>query len=88
MHEKGGAGAVVTHLAHKFLESFYRRVVSLAFAAGIAVMDEAPFPSGFQVANEEVMDDAIPEMGGEYLPEFRALRDKAGRRKGAVSAGL
>ena len=88
MQKKGGAGTVVAHLTHKFLESFHRRVVSLVFAAGIAVVDEAPFPSWFQVANEEVMDDAVAEMGGEDLPEFRALRDKAGRRKGAVGAGL
>jgi len=88
MHEKGGAGAVIAHLAHKFLEPFYRRMVSLVFAAGITVVDEAPFPSGFKVANKEMMDNAVPEMGSEDLPEFRALRDKAGRRKGAVGAGL
>lgn len=88
MHEKGGAGAVVARLAHKFLESFHRRVVSPAFAAGIAVVNKAPLPSGFQVADKEVMDDAVAEMGGEDLPGFRALRDKAGRRKGAVGAGF
>ncbi len=88
VHEKCVAGAVVARLAHKFLESSYSRVISLAFAAGIAVVDEAPFPSGLQVPDEEVMDDAVAEMGGEDLPGFRALRDKAGRRKGAVGAGF
>lgn len=88
MHEKGGAGAVIAHLAHKFLEPFYRCMVSLPFAACIAVMDEATFPFWFQVADEEVMDDAVAEIGGEDLSELRAFRDKAGRRKGAVGAGF
>jgi len=63
-------------------------VVSLAFAAGVAVVDEAPFPSGFQATDEEVMDDAVAKIGREDLPGFRALRDKAGRRKGAVGASI
>lgn len=88
MQEKSGAGAIVAHLTHKFLESFHRRDVALAFAAGKAVVDEAPLPSGFQVADEEVMDDAVAEMGGKDLPGFRTFRYKAGRRKGAVGARL
>ncbi len=86
MHKKGGPGAVVAHLAHKFLKSCYRSVISLAFAASITVVNEAPIQSWFNVADKEVMDDAVAEMGGEDLPGFRALRDKAGRRKGAVGA--
>jgi len=63
-------------------------VISLAFAAGIAVVNKSPFPSGFQATDEEVMDDAVAKIGREDLPGFRALRDKAGRRKGAIGAGL
>ena len=53
MHVKGRTGAVVAHLAHKFLKFIYRRVISLVFTAGVAIMDEAPLPWWFQVANKD-----------------------------------
>ena len=88
MEKKGRHGAIVADLSHELPETPYGGVCPLAFAASIAVVDETRFPLGLQIADKEMVDNPIPEVGGEDLTGLGAFCDKAGGRKGAVGAGI
>ena len=54
---------------------------TLAFTAGIGVMDKNRFPDGFEIIHQDMMNNPIPEISGKDFPQFRFFRKKADRTK-------
>lgn len=47
--------------------------------AGIGVVNKLGLEYLFNLRHKEMMHHPVPEIGGEYLPEFRLFCDKADR---------
>ncbi|KAF0154404.1 MAG: hypothetical protein FD159_2600 [Syntrophaceae bacterium] len=88
MHIEGRHSSIMADFSHELLEPHNSGVRAFSSAAGVTVMDKSRLPSWLQVTDKEMMDNPIPEMGGKDLSGLGAFRDKAGGRKGAVSAGF
>ena len=85
----------VSRLAHECLQSFDGGVRALVLAVGVAVVDEAFVPPGFDMADEPLMDETVDKgrrenlaqlgigdgKNGEGLRGIATLRDGAGLRQ-------
>lgn len=61
---------------------------TLAFAAGIGVMDKYGLPDFLKIIHKDMVDYSVSEVGRKDLPEFWLYGKKADRTGGAVCAGL
>jgi hypothetical protein len=59
---------------------------TLAPAASIGVVNKNGFPDAFQIVHKYVVNNAIAEISGKYLTQFRLFGKKADRTTGAVGA--
>ncbi len=72
--------------ASEVLKAVHGGVRSLAFAAGIAVVDERPLEDWFQHVAQRVMDHAIAERGGADHPSLGLKDFKRAVGTGAIRA--
>ncbi len=56
--------------------------------ARVGIVDEDPFPDGFEVGDDQVVHHAVAKLGREDLPVFRFRGHEAGRRGWLISPGL
>jgi predicted RNase H-like HicB family nuclease len=82
-----GPPAVRRRAAEKRHQPVARSERALAAAAGERVVDEDALEERLLVRDEEVVDDAVAEIGGEDLARLRARGDEADGRPRAVGVG-
>ena len=63
----------------------YAVVRAASLDAAVGVLDERPLEQVVRVVEVEMVYDAVPEHGGEYLPPLRVVHDEALRRLGPVA---
>lgn len=60
----------VPGLSHEMLQSVNSGLRALAFSVGVAVVDEAFVPPGFDVPHQPLMHQPVGECWGKYLTQF------------------
>jgi hypothetical protein len=82
MAEVGGQGG--GDLADELLQAVDAGVNAFAGAAGVGVVDKDRFSGAFQFADQDMMHDAVAEVGGEDFPQLGTVDDKTDRTSGRV----
>ncbi len=66
-------------LHHKLLKAIHRRMNPLVFPACIRIENKSGFPLLFKLPDYKMMNDSVPKISRENLPQFRRSGNKANR---------
>ena len=80
----GIAGVVVRTAPDEPVDPLYSQVASLADPARVAIEDELVLEEVVDLVDDEVMNDAVAELGGEDLAFHRLVDDESERGAGCV----